>query len=169
MVTNMHDPVFDKINTTDSGCWEYQGAKLQSGYGKLGRRINGKPITYVAHRYVYELMVGKIPDGMFLCHHCDNKICCNPEHMFVGTQKDNMHDAYKKGRMPKNPHQHKNWRYGDHNNKGENNGNSKLSKDDVKYIKHLYFAERRNQSELARYFNVGRTQIARVVNNLAWV
>lgn len=163
------DKLMRNIVVSDSGCWEYQGAKTNFGYGKIGRRVNGKSVFYVAHRYVYLNTVGQIPEGMRLCHICDNPACCNPEHMFIGSDKDNVNDAINKGRMQRNPHNHEKWRPGLADRAGEANGNSRLKIVDVKTIRHLYFAERRNQSEIARFFNVGRTQVGRIVRGEHWV
>ena len=76
-----------------TGCWNWIGSKHKSGYGHTSRTKSG-----YAHRYIYELMIGEIPDGLCVCHHCDNPSCVNPDHMFVGTMADNMHDRDKKGR-----------------------------------------------------------------------
>ena len=79
----------------DSGCIEWIRSTTGSGYALTtvkGRRIG-------VHRLVYERERGPIPEGMFVCHKCDNPRCCNIEHLFIGTQKDNIHDAMKKGRM----------------------------------------------------------------------
>lgn len=78
-----------------SGCWEWQGCRADFGHGKIGLS-DGK--NALVHRVVYERMVGPIPDGLLVCHHCDNPPCCNPEHLFVGTHKDNSEDMVKKGR-----------------------------------------------------------------------
>jgi len=81
------------------GCWEYGGKIRTDGYGSVyindGTR---KGTQALAHRVVYEGMVGLIPEGMFLCHHCDNPRCIRPDHLFVGTDADNKADMYAKGR-----------------------------------------------------------------------
>jgi hypothetical protein len=79
---------------TESGCWIWMGSTWSGGYGYV--RNEGKYIS--AHRYMYELYKGKIPDGLNCLHTCDNPSCVNPNHLFLGTQTDNMRDMIKKGR-----------------------------------------------------------------------
>lgn len=74
-------------------CWVW-AAGVSGGYGTFS--VNGQMVA--AHRYSYEQANGPIPDGMKVCHHCDNMLCVNPEHLFVGTQGDNMRDMRAKGR-----------------------------------------------------------------------
>lgn len=76
------------------GCWGWNGVIKDSGYAK--GMNNGE--WYLAHRVSYEMHVGPIPNGMMVCHTCDNPECSNPAHLFVGTMKDNMQDAARKGR-----------------------------------------------------------------------
>lgn len=86
---------FDKINKTDN-CWIWTaGLRGKSGYGTF--KLKGKVID--AHRLSYKLHKGEIPDGMFVCHTCDNRKCVNPEHLFLGTAKDNHQDAVNKGKV----------------------------------------------------------------------
>ena len=84
------------------GCWEYGGKIRTDGYGSV--YINDgtkKGAQALAHRVVYEGLVGPIPEGMYLCHHCDNPKCVRPDHIFVGTDADNKADMIAKGRQAK--------------------------------------------------------------------
>lgn len=90
-----------KVNVqSPEECWEWQGSKRGGNrtpipYGEI-RVSNTK--TLRAHRVAYELSVGPIPDGMSICHSCDNPLCVNPNHLWAGTHKDNMRDMAQKGR-----------------------------------------------------------------------
>jgi len=82
-----------------NGCWLWQGPKNLGGYGTWSHGQNGKAIRLLAHRVGYQWKNGPIPKGMCVCHHCDVANCVNPDHLFLGTYRDNMQDAVKKGRM----------------------------------------------------------------------
>ncbi len=86
---------FDKINKTET-CWLWTaGSRGKTGYGAF--KLNGKVID--AHRVSYTIHKGDIPIGMYVCHSCDNRKCVNPEHLFLGTAKDNHQDAVDKGKV----------------------------------------------------------------------
>jgi hypothetical protein len=84
---------FDKIDMTDS-CWLWK-AGLRQGYGSF--KINKKTIS--AHRFSYQIHKGEIPEGVFVCHSCDIRNCVNPNHLFLGSPKDNWKDGFDKGRI----------------------------------------------------------------------
>lgn len=86
---------FDKINKTET-CWIWTaGSRGKTGYGAF--KFNGKVID--AHRVSYQIHKGYIPTSMYVCHTCDDRKCVNPEHLFLGTAKDNHQDAVNKGRV----------------------------------------------------------------------
>jgi hypothetical protein len=94
-------------------CWLWQASKNKDGYGAFQSGL--------AHRHAWLLSKGEIPNGLYVLHKCDNPGCCNPQHLFIGTQKDNMADMRSKGRGP--------------DTKGSANGRAKLSEDDVLEIR----------------------------------
>lgn len=161
------DRLLSKRFISPSGCWEWMG--LCQRYGIIRINRSNKKV----HRISWELFVGKIPDGMFVCHHCDNAKCFNPEHLFLGTQTDNMQDAANKNRL-KIPFCPKNKKAkGDKNGMrthpkilaGEKNGRSKLTDK-----QRLEIARRRSLGELrqdlAKEFGVHESQIRRIVSSL---
>ncbi len=117
---NRPEDFFGKIEKTPSGCWEWSGFRNGSGYGMFG--IGGKTIR--AHRYSYEMHKGPIPTGLLVCHSCDNPPCVNPDHLWLGTHRDNGQDMSKKGRGTKTPSVH-----------SEQHPLSKLTKDKARAIR----------------------------------
>lgn len=91
----LEDRLLSKTRKTKL-CWYFTGTKTPEGYGKLWDtelKEMGR-----AHRMAYELYVGPIPDGLQVCHHCDNPSCVNPQHLYLGTNDDNIRDKMQKGR-----------------------------------------------------------------------
>lgn len=97
------------------GCWIWCGGDFSYGYGAFSYNNQNRP----AHRISWFLYRGEIPKGMMVCHRCDQPLCVNPEHLFLGTQRDNMADKVRKGRQAR----------------GESHGMSKLTDWEVMQIK----------------------------------
>jgi len=79
------------------GCWLWTGAKVHNGYGHIS---DGRGRLIATHRAAYQVWVGQIPDGLNVLHRCDVRACCNPAHLWIGTQSENLFDAGAKGRHP---------------------------------------------------------------------
>jgi len=159
MAKSLQERFDEKYVEAPSGCWEWIGSKNWDGYGMIGiagtDRLSWK--IRIAHRISYALHVGEIPAGINVLHKCDNPACVNPDHLFLGTQRQNVHDMIAKGRRVQA------------DISGEKNPMSKLSKDDTKTIRHLYFAERRPQNEIADYFHVAQSCISKIVSGKRWL
>jgi len=120
-------------------CWEWQRALQGKGYGSVSV---GKGKTELAHRVAYHLTNGEIPVGMSIMHKCDNRKCCNPSHLILGTNLDNALDMVAKGRQAK----------------GEAHGMSKLTMEEAEKMRMLYQDDEISFSDLGSKFGVsGRT------------
>ena len=90
-----YERMMAKVIIDKKGCWIFNGFINISGYGRV--RNNG--FKYLTHRLAWENRFGSIPDGLLVCHKCDVPSCVNPDHLFIGTYKDNNQDAIDKGRV----------------------------------------------------------------------
>lgn len=97
-----------KIKKVSSGCFEWVGLVGKNGYGRMS--VSNK--MRLAHRVSYVVHFGSVPAGKLVCHTCDNPPCVNPEHLFLGTQSENLNDAAKKGRLGLSLKGKPNWRRG---------------------------------------------------------
>lgn len=155
-------------------CWIWTAAKMGKGYGKVyyQGRLTG------AHRVSYELANEPIGDGLFVCHRCDNPPCCNPAHLFLGTNAENAHDAASKGRMVNGLLRHpERFARGDRHHfrlhpemvrRGTQQSRAKLNDEAVREIRRRYAAGGISQSSLAREFGVTQVAIWMVVNRRSW-
>ena len=135
-----------------TGCFEWQGAITRTGYGNITTCKSGKKIWHPVHRLLWELLNGKIPSGLFICHRCDNRRCCEPSHLFLGTAKDNTQDMVKKGR----------------DSRGSRQGCSKLKEEQVKIIRQQYAENKITQKMLAVQYGVCVATIHLIINRKKW-
>lgn len=133
-------------------CLEWTKGHSEFGYGYT--EVNG--VSIGCHRLAL-ILEGIDPGNLFVCHTCDNPCCCNPKHLFLGTHKDNNLDKLNKGR-------HKS---GNTPQKGEENGLSKLTDDQVKDIRMLH-NQGINGNQLAFKYNVDRTTIYNIIHRRTW-
>ena len=136
-------------------CRIWDGGVTGSGYGWMWDKENKRYVS--PHRFYFEKLVGPIPEGLCVCHKCDNKLCVNPEHLFLGTQKDNMQDCAKKNRLGPNNHKHPS---------GEKLSFSKLTNEQVKLIRCEYTAG--SGDRLAARYNVSASAIYAVMRGRTW-
>ena len=139
---------WDRVTKTDS-CWTWNGSKTSGGYGSV--TYEGK--FTVCHRVSWELTNGPIPNGLRVLHKCDNPPCVNPDHLFLGTQADNMRDAYRKGRVMIR--------------RGSDTIWSKLTEEDIPAIRCMY-GEGFTQAAIARQFGVATDTIWDVTHGRTW-
>lgn len=140
----------------ENGCWICTShSKNEKGYPI--HKQNGKN-TRVNHT-MYESHIGEVPKGIFICHRCDNPGCINPEHLFLGTNMDNVRDKVNKGRQSKGEERSKITR-------GENSGTHKLTEAEVREIK--FGCTGMLHREIAERFNVARNTITYIKNNKLW-
>jgi len=139
-------------------CWIWTASYGSVGYGQFG--IAGK--LHGAHRVAYELVHGPIPEGLRVLHRCDNRACVRPDHLFLGTQADNMADMHSKGRGYSYFRQ-----YPERVLRGEQQHAAKLTDDVVRKIRRLH-ADGLNYPELAARFGVCKQSICNIVRRHTW-
>ena len=128
----------------ETGCWEWKGGFFSSGYARAGL----KGFSKRASRMVYTFLKGDIPEGLLMCHTCDNPKCVNPDHLFLGTTKDNLSDMVNKGRSLK----------------GETNYNAILTEKIVQKIR----SSSRSVEYLSKRFKVSVSTIKDVLKRRTW-
>ncbi len=148
------------------GCWLWTAAHDHDGYGWFTPRHGER--MQLAHRFAYKLRHGSIPRGLFVCHHCDTPGCVNPDHLFLGTAKDNSRDMCSKQRQA-NGDKHGARLHPESVLRGEKNrGGGKLTAEQVKSIRNSYAAKEARQVTLAGRYGVTQCMISAIVRGAAW-
>jgi hypothetical protein len=145
-----------KVEKSD-GCWLWRAMVNPRGYGSFDVKMqDGKWRPRMAHRIAWELTNGPIPDGMFVCHHCDNPPCVRPDHLCLGTMRDNVRDMDAKGRRRTKAHA------------GEAHHATKLCDADVLEIRRLRKEQGLTYAKLGERFGVSLDMVWRVVTRKTW-
>ena len=132
-------------------CWEWTGAKHPFGYGMIGSGGKfGRPLP--SHRVAWEAFWGPIPPNLSVLHRCDNPPCCNPAHLFLGTDADNVADMDRKGRRRTVAHA------------GERHWKARLTEIDVREIR----SSSETHAKLSRHYGVAATAIANIRARRLW-
>lgn len=146
-VQDLRTRFLSKLNRTDT-CWLWTAARNSDGYGQIGVEGTSK----LAHRVAYVLFRGEIPEGMEVCHKCDNPACCNPDHLFLGETIDNMQDMAAK----------------DRSTHGERNPHAKLTEAQVREARRLYATGLHTATRLGRMFGVAEQTMSALLKRRTW-
>lgn len=141
----------NNCKNTKNNCLEYLGKTRVDGYA----RVTFERKNWLLHRLVFILhSKNQIPNGLFVLHSCDNRCCINPDHLWLGTKRDNTLDSIKKGRHV--------------NNSGTRNGRAKLTMSKANRIRKAYKSGLFTRTELSSKFKVHTSTIQRVLSNKNW-
>jgi len=135
------------IPVTESGCWIWIGCTNRRGYGFVYDPSAKK--TFKAHRQFYRRKHGEISPGLVVCHKCDTPSCVNPDHLYAGTQLENINDMVSRNRV-----------------KGERHNNAKLTNEKIFQIREM----RKTLSgvKVAAHFGINRSTVAKIIRGERW-
>ncbi len=139
---------WEKVIKVEKGCWTWSKCRGKKGYGTF--RFNDR--NYQAHVFSYIIHNGPVPEGKQINHHCDNRACVKPDHIYAGTAKENTRDMMDRGRHKCNP------------TKGENHPNSVFTNEQILYIR----SSSKKQTELGKEFGVSLGVISNIIVKRTW-
>lgn len=149
------DVLLNKVKVNHAtGCWERGNIANPHLYSYLNVWVDNKHSWMGAHRLSYLIYKGDIPDGYLVCHKCDNRHCVNPDHLFIGTVRDNNLDMFKKGRA--------------NTCKGSRNWKAKLNEDQVKEILKMWYGGGVTKKDIANNYDVRQSMICKIINKRSW-
>ena len=183
----LQEVFWSRATRQSSGCWEWPTTQTTGWYGRFV--IDG--VEHYAHRLAYEWTYGPVPEGMYVCHRCDNPPCINPDHLFLGTQTDNMRDMLAKGhagvwvhperlvRGDKHPSRlyperrprgdaHHARAFGMQPNARGRKVTAKVTLDQVRDIRRVYAEASATVAQLAIEYNLTKTQVRNILKNKCW-
>lgn len=129
-------------------CWLWTGMPTTAGYGEIG--VDG--VLWMAHRYAYKLVHGRLYRALFACHSCDVPACVNPAHIFLGKQQDNMADCARKGRIAR----------------GERSAKAKLTAEQVRSLRHARCVDGMPYTCLAAQYGVTKATVRNAALGISW-
>lgn len=136
-----------------NGCWEWQSCLHKCGYGQISINRKSIGVHRVSYAMHHPLTINLLDESTIcVCHKCDNRKCCNPAHLFLGSNADNTRDRNEKGRQAK----------------GMQTGAAKLTEQQVLEIRHQYAAGNITQRQLANIFNVRHEAIGKIIRRQYW-
>lgn len=140
---------WSRIAKRETGCWEWTGSRHDRGYGQMYNcEVGGGSRKEFTHRVAWRLTHGDIPAGAHVLHRCDNRLCCNADHLFIGTNDDNIRDKMAKSRQ----------------SRGHTHPRTKLSESDIPAIRR----DPRNLCQLGRHYGVSAATIRDVKIGKTW-
>jgi hypothetical protein len=163
---SLEERFWSKVDTSGE-CWEWTGTNAGQGYGQI--RHNKQ--KYLAHRLSWQIHHGPIPEGLLVCHHCDNPPCVNPDHLFLGTVRENYLDAFRKGRTKQPCPETGRLASAMHPERlprGTSHPFARFTEYDIRKIRALHALGATSKRRIAEQYNTSPSVIRAIIARTAW-